>query len=68
MQPLCTYVMENILFKMQYPAEFHAQTAVECAIAVHFKVKIRIAEIQSIIIFTQEQACALSIKPAHYIM
>ena len=28
-----TYVMENILFKISYPAEFHAQTAVEAAMA-----------------------------------
>ncbi|QHN04897.1 bifunctional 2-methylcitrate dehydratase/aconitate hydratase [Granulicella sp. WH15] len=30
-----TYVMENILFKVAYPAEFHAQTAVEAAMALH---------------------------------
>lgn len=29
------YVMENILFKVSFPAEFHAQTAVECAIVLH---------------------------------
>lgn len=34
-QPLGTYVMENILFKISYPAEFHAQTAVEAAIQLH---------------------------------
>ncbi|QNL49679.1 bifunctional 2-methylcitrate dehydratase/aconitate hydratase [Olivibacter sp. SDN3] len=34
-----TYVMENILFKISYPAEFHAQTAVEGAIQVHQKLK-----------------------------
>ncbi len=34
-QPLGGYVMENILFKISWPAEFHAQTAVECAMALH---------------------------------
>lgn len=38
-QPLGSYVMENILFKIAYPAEFHAQTAVECALALHAKIK-----------------------------
>ena len=36
-QPLATYVMENILFKISFPAEFHAQTAVECALALDRK-------------------------------
>ena len=30
-----SYVMENVLFKISFPAEFHAQTAVECALALH---------------------------------
>jgi 2-methylcitrate dehydratase len=30
-----SYVMENILFKISFPAEFHAQTAVECAMKLH---------------------------------
>src|SRR5262249_54275948 len=30
-----TYVMEHVLFKISFPAEFHAQTAVEAAIALH---------------------------------
>ncbi len=34
-----SYVMENVLFKISYPAEFHAQTAVECAIQIHQKMK-----------------------------
>ena len=34
-RPLDSYVMENILFKVSYPAEFHAQTAAECAIILH---------------------------------
>jgi 2-methylcitrate dehydratase len=38
-RPLSSYVMENILFKVSFPAEFHAQTAVECALKLHSKVK-----------------------------
>src|SRR5210317_97079 len=30
-----SYVMENVLFKISFPAEFHAQTAVECALQLH---------------------------------
>jgi 2-methylcitrate dehydratase len=53
-QPLGSYVMENILFKISYPAEFHAQTAVECALALHSEVHERLDEIERIIIETQE--------------
>src|SRR6185436_8689565 len=38
-QPYGSYVMENVLFKISYPAEFHAQTAVECAMQLHPQVK-----------------------------
>ncbi len=48
------YVMENILFKISFPAEFHAQTAVECAMALHDQVKDRIDDIEKIVIETQE--------------
>ena len=34
-RPYGSYVMENVLFKISYPAEFHAQTAVEAAIKLH---------------------------------
>jgi 2-methylcitrate dehydratase len=49
-----SYVMENILFKISYPAEFHAQTAVEAAMKLHDEVKDRIDDIASITIETQE--------------
>ncbi|MFA5685469.1 MAG: bifunctional 2-methylcitrate dehydratase/aconitate hydratase [Lysobacteraceae bacterium] len=49
-----SYVMENILFKISYPAEFHAQTAVECAMRLHAEVAGRIDEIERIVIETQE--------------
>ncbi len=55
-QPLGSYVMENILFKISFPAEFHAQTAVEAAFALHPQVKDRIDEIESVVITTQEPA------------
>jgi 2-methylcitrate dehydratase len=53
-QPFGSYVMENVLFKISYPAEFHAQTAVECAMALHPEVSGRLDEIDRITIETQE--------------
>jgi 2-methylcitrate dehydratase len=49
-----SYVMENILFKISYPAEFHAQTAVEAAMTLHDEVKDRLGDIEKIVIETQE--------------
>ena len=62
-----SYVMENILFKVSYPAEFHAQTAVECAIKLHPQVAGRLAEISRIKIDTQESAVRIISKtgPLH---
>src|SRR5690606_8078535 len=51
-----SYVMENVLFKISYPAEFHAQTAVEAAMTLHDEVKDRLQEIDRIVIETQEPA------------
>ena len=53
-QPFGSYVMENVLFKISYPAEFHAQTAVECALQLHPLVRDRLAEIERVEIETQE--------------
>jgi len=53
-QPYGSYVMENVLFKISYPAEFHAQTAVEAAMQLHDTVRDRIDEIERIVIETQE--------------
>ena len=53
-QPLSSYVMENILFKISFPAEFHAQTAAEAAMALHPQVAGRIDEIDRVVIETQE--------------
>jgi 2-methylcitrate dehydratase len=38
-RPYGSYVMENVLFKISFPAEFHSQTAVECAMEIHRKLK-----------------------------
>ncbi|BFT72192.1 bifunctional 2-methylcitrate dehydratase/aconitate hydratase [Paenibacillus sp. P36] len=53
---LGSYVMENILFKISFPAEFHAQTAVECALELHPLVNERIEEIKSITLTTHQSA------------
>lgn len=55
-RPLASYVMENVLFKISFPAEFHAQTAVEAALILHASIADRIDEIESIEIETQEAA------------
>jgi len=55
-RPLGSYVMENILFKVSFPAEFHAQTAVEAAFVLHNEVVERLDEVKSITITTQESA------------
>lgn len=53
-QPFGTYVMENVLFKISFPAEFHAQTACEAAMTLHPQVADRIEEIERVVIETQE--------------
>jgi 2-methylcitrate dehydratase len=55
-RPFSSYVMENILFKIAYPAEFHGQTIVECALQLHPKIKDKLDKIEKIIIKTQESA------------
>ncbi len=55
-RPYGSYVMEHILFKISYPAEFHAQTAVEAAIRLHPQVKDRLDDIKSIVITTHQSA------------
>jgi 2-methylcitrate dehydratase len=55
-QPLGSYVIENVLFKISFPAEFHAQTAVEAALALHPQVRGRLDDIDTIHIETQESA------------
>ncbi len=51
-----SYVMENVLFKVSFPAEFHAQTAAECAMRLHAQVRERLGDIRNITIRTHEAA------------
>jgi 2-methylcitrate dehydratase len=53
-RPYGSYVMENVLFKISFPAEFHSQTAVEAGMTLHAEVKDRIDEIEKVVIETQE--------------
>ncbi|UHQ24425.1 bifunctional 2-methylcitrate dehydratase/aconitate hydratase [Lysobacter sp. 5GHs7-4] len=53
-RPLGSYVMENVLFKISYPAEFHAQTAVECALRLHPQARDRLQRIARVELHTQE--------------
>jgi len=53
-QGFATYVMENVLFKISFPAEFHAQTAVEAALKLHDEVKDRVDDVEKVVIQTQE--------------
>ncbi len=55
-RPFGSYVAENILFKVSFPAEFHAQTAVEAALRLHPRVRERLEHIRRIRVRTQESA------------
>ena len=62
-QDFNSYVMENILFKISYPAEFHAQTAVEAAVILHNEVKKKgFDNIEKIVITTHESAIRIISK------
>ncbi|TNJ61620.1 bifunctional 2-methylcitrate dehydratase/aconitate hydratase [Paenibacillus hemerocallicola] len=64
---LDAYVMERVLFKISFPAEFHAQTAVECAFRLHGHVKDRLELIDRIELTTHESAIRIIDKkgPLH---
>lgn len=66
-RPYGCYVMENVLFKISFPAEFHAQTAVECAIQLHPQIKNRLNDIEKIKVETQEPGIRIITKlgPLH---
>jgi len=66
-RPLGSYVMEQILFKISYPAEFHAQTAVEAAVRLHPQVRDRLDDIERIELTTHESAIRIIDKtgPLH---
>lgn len=57
-----TYVMENVLFKISFPAEFHAQTACEAAVRLYPQVKDRLDEIERIVVTTHESAIRIISK------
>src|SRR5438876_8466163 len=59
--------MQNVLFKISFPAEFHGQTAVECALKLHSEVKERLDQIEKIAITSQESAIRIIDKtgPLH---
>ncbi|MEA1854132.1 bifunctional 2-methylcitrate dehydratase/aconitate hydratase [Cytobacillus sp. OWB-43] len=65
---LSAYVMENVLFKVSYPAEFHAQTAAECAVSLHQNGDVGdLSDIDRITITTHESAIRIIDKtgPLH---
>ncbi|HMP75345.1 MAG TPA: bifunctional 2-methylcitrate dehydratase/aconitate hydratase [Kiritimatiellia bacterium] len=66
-RPLGSYVMEHVLFKISFPAEFHAQTAVECAFKLHPLVKDRLDQITRVELTTHESAIRIIDKagPLH---
>ena len=66
-RPYGSYVMEQILFKISFPAEFHSQTAVECAVQLHPLVKDRLDGIEKIVLTTHEAAIRIISKtgPLH---
>ncbi|MFK8015318.1 MAG: bifunctional 2-methylcitrate dehydratase/aconitate hydratase [Gammaproteobacteria bacterium] len=57
-----SYVMEQILFKISFPAEFHSQTAVEAAVALHPQIKDRLDEIKHVHLTTHESAIRIISK------
>ncbi|KAH3674405.1 hypothetical protein WICMUC_003242 [Wickerhamomyces mucosus] len=69
-RPYGSYVMENILFKISFPAEFHAQTAMEASLIIHKELKDLgrdHKDIKSVKIRTQEAAMKIIDKkgPLH---
>ncbi len=61
-QGFASYVMENVLFKISFPAEFHAQTAVECAVILHPQIKDKFDNIDKIEVTTHESAIRIIAK------
>ncbi|MDB3996707.1 bifunctional 2-methylcitrate dehydratase/aconitate hydratase [Gammaproteobacteria bacterium] len=61
-QPFGSYVMENVLFKISFPAEFHAQTAVEAAVSLHPLIRDKLDDIKTIEITTHESAIRIISK------
>ncbi|MGX5914108.1 bifunctional 2-methylcitrate dehydratase/aconitate hydratase [Aliidiomarina sp. Khilg15.8] len=57
-----SYVMEHILFKLSFPAEFHAQTACEAAVSLHPQVRDRLHDIDKIVLTTHDSAIRIISK------
>ncbi len=57
-----SYVMENILFKISFPAEFHAQTAAEAAVILYPQVSACLKDIEKIVVRTHESAIRIISK------
>jgi len=55
-RPYGSYVMENVLFKVSFPAEFHAQTAVECAFKLHPVLKGKLDQVKRVHMWTHLSA------------
>lgn len=55
-QPYDSYVMENVRFKISFPAEANGLTAAECAVKLHAQVRNRIDAIKKVVITTQGKA------------
>lgn len=66
-RPYGSYVIENVLFKISFPAEFHAQTAIECAVELHPQMLGRLDSIAKVVIRTHESALRIIDKqgPLH---
>ena len=66
-RPYGSYVMEHVLFKISFPAEFHSQTAVEAAVLLHPQLKDRLDEIERVVLTTHESAIRIISKtgPLH---
>ena len=61
-----SYVMENVLFKISFPAEFHAQTAVEAAMTLHPQVATGWTRSSASSSRRRSRACASSTRPARW--
>jgi 2-methylcitrate dehydratase len=66
-RPYGSYVMEQVLFKISFPAEFHSQTAVEAAVKLHPQIKDKLDQIERVELVTHESAIRIISKtgPLH---
>jgi 2-methylcitrate dehydratase len=62
-QGLGSHVIENVLYKVSHPAEYHAQSAVEAALALHAQVTARCGEVERVVIETHAAALRIIDRP-----